>query len=75
MFHQVRYYVESKEYSLEDIAKRLNALEIIKDLFNFDFALRFPTNQPMLKITNKQTKEYWEIPISKEHELLKEVLK
>ena len=29
MFHQVRYYVESKEFSLEDLAKRLKALEII----------------------------------------------
>ena len=56
------------------IEKELKALEIIKDLFDFDFALRFPSNQPMLRITNKRTNEYWEIPLTKEYELLKEVL-
>ena len=54
----------------------IRAFEIIKELFDFDFALRFPNNQPMLRITNKRTNEYWEIPISKgEYELLKEVIK
>lgn len=63
------------ENELSIIEKELKALEIIKDLFDFDFALRFPNNQPMLRITNKRTNEYWEIPISKEkHDLLKEEL-
>ena len=47
-------------------AKQKKTLENIKELFDFDFALRFPSNQPMLRITNKRTNEYWEIPISKE---------
>ena len=55
--------------------KKLKTLEIIKELFDFDFALRFPNNQPMLRITNKRTNEYWELPILKEtQDLLKEVL-
>lgn len=55
--------------------KELKALESVKELFDFDFAIRFPTNQPMLRIMNKRTNEYWEIPIPKEkHDLLKEVL-
>lgn len=48
---------------LEDF-KKLKALEIIKELFDFDFAIRFGNNQPMLKIMNKRTGEYWELPIS-----------
>lgn len=57
------------------IEKELKALESVKELFDFDFAIRFPTNQPMLRIMNKRTNEYWEIPIPKEkHDLLKEVL-
>lgn len=60
----------------EEIKKDLEALVVLKDLFDFDFALRFPSNQPMLKITNKRTNEYWEIPIiQEEFDLLKEVLK
>lgn len=51
------------------------ALVIIKELFEFDFALRFPNNQPMLMITNKYGGSYFEIPISKDkYDLLKEAL-
>ena len=58
-----------------DIEKDLKALVVLKGLFGFDFALRFPSNQPMLRIINKRTNEYWEIPISKEeYDLLKEVM-
>ena len=50
-------------------------LEFIKELFDFDFAIRVGNNQPMLMITNKKTNDYWEIPITKEkYDLLKEVL-
>ena len=57
----------------DDIKKELKALVVLKDSFDFDFALRFPSNQPMLKITNKRTNEYWEIPITKEEfDLLKD---
>lgn len=63
------------ESAVAEIEKELKALEIIKDLFDFDFALRFPSNQPMLRITNKRTNEYWEIPITQEkQDLLKEVM-
>ena len=62
--------------------KKLKALEYIKDLFDFDFAIRFGNNQPMLRITNKLYEKlgkpfyYWEIPITQEkYDLLKEVLK
>lgn len=59
---------------LDIIEKDLKALVVLKDLFDFDFALRFPSNQPMLKITNKRTNEYWEISITQEEfDLLKEV--
>ena len=58
------------------IGKDLKALVVLKDLFDLDFALRFPSNQPMLKITNKRTNEYWEISITQEKfNLLKEVFK
>ena len=58
-----------------DLLKYKRALDIIKELFDFDFALRFPNNQPMLRITNKLTKEYWEIRLEQEeYDLLKEVL-
>ena len=61
--------------SVKEIAKELKALVVLKDLFDFDFALRFPSNQPMLRIENKRTNEYWEIPITQEkYDLLKEVL-
>ena len=66
---------ECIEQALKDKEKTDEALENIKELFDFDFALRFPTNQPMLRITNKRTNEYWELPVSKEtQDLLKEVL-
>ena len=55
--------------------KKLIVLEIIKELFDFDFAIRFGNNQPMLKIINKRTNEYWELPIPKDkYYILKEVL-
>lgn len=67
-------YKEVKVTNLED-EKQLKALETIRELFDFDFALRFPNNQPMLMITNKRTNEYWEIPIPKEkYDSLKKVL-
>ena len=67
-------HIHTKQ-NYELVKKYLQALVVLKDLFDFDFALRFPDNQPMLKITNKRTNEYWELPISKEeYELLKEVL-
>ncbi len=52
---------------------KIKSLDIIKELFDFDFALRFGSNQPMLMIINKKTNEYWELPISKDKwDLLKE---
>lgn len=66
---------QSVDIAKDIIKKELKALDVIKELFDFDFALRFPNNQPMLMITNKKTKEYWELPISKEtQDILKEVL-
>ena len=66
---------EKLKDSLDIIENELKILVVLKDLFDFDFALRFPSNQPMLRITNKRTNEYWEMPISKEeYDLLKEVL-
>lgn len=66
------------EKAMKELSKEIEknrALEFIKELFDFDFALRFPNNQPMLMIINKKTKEYWELPISKEkQDLLKEAL-
>lgn len=60
---------------LAELEKELKALEIIKELFDFDFALRFPNNQPMIKITNKRNGQYWELPETTEIcDLLKEVL-
>ena len=67
-------YKEVKITNLED-ENKLKALEIFKEMFSFDFALRFSDNQAMLMIINKKTEEYWELPISKEkQDLLKEVL-
>ena len=55
--------------------KKLKALKVIEELFDFHFALRFPSNQSMLRITNKQTNEYWEIPVAEEkYNSLKKVL-
>ena len=62
------------ESKVLQLVKEHKALEIIKELFDFDFAWRFPNNQAMLMIINKKTKEYWEIPITKDNcFLLKEV--
>ena len=70
-----RDYWKLPQQLANDVKKELKALEIVKELFDFDFTLRFPSNQPMLRITNKQTNEYWEMPIPKDkYELLKEVL-
>ena len=61
--------------SLGNFVLKDKALGVVKNLFDFDFALRFPNNQPMLKITNKRTNEYWEVPITQEqYDLLNEVL-
>ncbi len=58
----------------DKLMKKEKALVVLKDLFDFDFALRFPSNQPMLRIENKRTNEYWEIPVTKEeYDLLKEM--
>lgn len=70
---------EFDEHDLDEltdkVVKTKKALEIIKELFEFDFALRFPNNQPMIMITNKYGGSYFEIPISKEkYDALKEVL-
>lgn len=60
---------------IQEDYRKARALEGLKELFDFDFALRFPNNQPMLRITNKRTNEYWEIPIPKEkYDSLKKVL-
>ena len=66
----------AKEYEdVNNVAKRLKAFEVLKELFDFDFAIRFGTNQIMLTIINKRTNEYWELPIPKDkYDLLKEVL-
>ena len=67
-------YKEVKITNLED-EKKLKVLEIIKELFDFDFAIRFGDNQPMIKITNKRNGQYWELPETTEIcDLLKEVL-
>lgn len=57
------------------VKNALKSLEIIKELFDFDFAIRFGDNQPMIKITNKRNGQYWELPETTEIcDLLKEVL-
>ena len=67
--------LKNYEEMILDYKKKLEALEIIKELFDFDFALRFGSNQPMFMIINKRTNEYWELPISKEkYDSLKGVL-
>lgn len=69
----------SDDYTI--IEKELKALEVIKELFDFDFAIRYGNNQPILRITNKLYEKlgkpfyYWELPITQEeYDLLKEVL-
>ena len=67
------------EEKLLNMALRLEkldeALEIIKELFDFDFAIRYGDNQPMIKITNKRNGQYWELPETNEIcDLLKKVL-
>ena len=65
---------KAKKLLSKEIEKN-RAFEIIKEFFEFDFALRFPNNQPMIMITNKHGGSYFEIPISKDkYDLLKEVL-
>ena len=72
MSQDINYKIANEECDI--IEKELKALVVLKDLFDFDFALRFPSNQPMLRIENKRTNEYWEIPVAQEkYDLLKEV--
>ena len=72
--HETAPYIQETKW--DTIEKELKALVVLKDLFDFDFALRFPSNQPMLRIENKRTNEYWEIPVAQEkYDLLKEVLR
>lgn len=59
-------YLDIIEKEFKEKEKTDKVLEVIKDLFDFDFAIRFPDNQNMLRITNKRTSEYWEIPITQE---------
>ena len=74
MFHEVKYYVESKEFSLEDLAKKLKALEIIKNkqvdmnTLRMTFVMNkdFTFYNEDLSFGEELTKE--------EYELLKEVL-
>jgi uncharacterized membrane protein len=51
---------------LERAEKSLEALEVLDKYVDTSVALRFPTNEPILKITNRRTNEYWEVPITKE---------
>ena len=51
---------------LEKFDKSLETLEVLDKYVYADVALRFPTNEPILKIANRRTNEYWEIPITKE---------
>lgn len=67
--------------AVNKITKKLKALEIIRELFDFDFAIRYGNNQPILRITNKLYEKlgkpfyYWELPITQEQaDRLKEVL-
>lgn len=61
--------------NIQEDYRKARALETIRELFDFDFALRFSNNQPMLMITNKRTNEYWEMPIPREkYDSLKKVL-
>lgn len=65
-------WLDSVERELQAL---LETIDIIKELFDFDFATKFPNNQPMLMITNKHDGSYFEIPITKEkYDLLKEML-
>lgn len=69
-------FIGVTQEELTELEKELKALIVLKDLFDFDFALRFPSNQPMLRIANKRTNEYWEIPVTQEeYDLLKRRLK
>lgn len=51
---------------LEKVEKSLKSLEVLDKYVDTSVALRFPTNEPILKITNRRTNEYWEMPITKE---------
>lgn len=58
-----------------DLIKLDKFIEVIKGLFDFDFAIRYGDNQPMIKITNKRNGQYWELPETTEIcDLLKEIL-
>ena len=69
------HFLVSNNISPNEYKNKLKALETIKELFEFDFALRYPNNQPMLMVINKYGGSYFEIPISKDkYDLLKEVM-
>ena len=53
-----------KAFESSNITLRL--LKLYNRYINVDYALRYPTNEPMMKVTNKKTGEYWELPMSDE---------
>lgn len=58
--------------------RTIKELNLIKEELDFDVALRYPTNEPMLRITTKRAKnkQYIETPISRElYDLLKRFFK
>lgn len=68
-------YLENAISLLKGSIESSEILEIIFNHFDFDAAIRYGNNQPMLKITNKRTNEYWELPIAKEkYDLLMKVM-
>ena len=73
MLHQVRYYVESKEFSLEDIVKRLSALEIIKKFAVIDNGEIYICPDGIVTIDDKPIITIRDS--KQEYELLKETLK
>ena len=64
-------YLENAISLLKGSIESSEILGIIFNHFDFDAAIRYGNNQPMLKITNKRTNEYWELPITKnEYDLI-----
>lgn len=63
------------QYDKNKFERELKAFGVIYSLLDFSTALRFPSNQPILRITNKLTNEYWEIPLTqKQYKSIKGVL-